>query len=312
MSKVTVITIKKFEDRLSEEELDSLALRDFGSCGKLEFDIEEAEIDRILGKEAYCGGDIPGPILTKLQKELHKDKRIKYYWQDKKSAKGFQEKLQKIGLDFEVEDKVDQDWNKYWRQGFKTIMVTKNLKVVPSWEKENDERNSIYIYPGMGFGTGNHETTFLCLKLFEEIKKELTRDSLCLDFGCGSGILGIAALKTKEMLVDFIDIDSNALDNCVVNLKENEFTKYREGHGVILRDRFSIDKKYDLVFANILENILEEEKEVLLSSLAKGGFLIVSGLLSEQEDNIRNSYNSLIYLKTLKKGDWIAILFKRN
>ncbi|MCR9203488.1 MAG: 50S ribosomal protein L11 methyltransferase [Halobacteriovoraceae bacterium] len=312
MEMIYFVTVDFVEESLSTQELDAIAIGEYESLGKVEFDIDEAKVDEILGKDAYCGGDIPEAVMQKLQDKLSEENSFKYFWQKKSNAEAFLKKVKELGLKAKLEEKEAEDWNQSWRESFKTIPVSEELSVVPSWEKTEDDKNKVFIYPGMGFGTGNHETTFLCLSLFEKVKDELPKAGRCLDFGCGSGILGIAAVKKKEMVVDFVDIDTDALDNCVMNLEFNDFNKYQEGHGIVVRDRYKVEEPYELVFANILENILQLEKNLILESLKERGFLIVSGLLKDQEKTILDEYSSLNHVETVTKGDWIAILFKKE
>ena len=161
----------------------------------------------------------------------------------------------------------------------------------------------------MGFGTGEHETTFLCLKHFEDLLEKGQTFTNCLDFGCGSGILGIAAIKRDESLVDFCDIDKNALNNCQQNLVLNFEGKDLTGNTLVSREKFKAIKKYDLIFANILENILIEEKDLLLESLSDKGILIVSGILTNQIETIKKEYSSLEVVNTYEKSDWASIAF---
>lgn len=295
---------------LGLEDLDAMAMAEFDAEGKVDFNLDEATVDKIIGKEAYCGGDIPDDVMEKLESALSGSNSNSYFWTNLEKAKSFIEKLNELGIEANLSQETEMDWNAEWRKGFRKIEVESDLAVVPSWEKEDPDFEKVFIYPGMGFGTGNHETTFLCLKLFREIRKNLKTSGTCLDFGCGSGILGIAAMKQLKSVVDFVDIDENALDNCLVNLNHNDYSDYSEGHGLILRDRFVSEKKYELVFANILENILELEQDVIINSVQKDGYLIVSGLLKGQEDNIIEKYNSLKFLKVVEKGDWVAVLFQ--
>jgi ribosomal protein L11 methyltransferase len=150
----------------------------------------------------------------------------------------------------------------------------------------------------------------LCLKLFDKISPELNSKMNCLDFGCGSGILGIGALKIKKMPTVFCDIDKDALDNCVQNLMLNLEGEDLSGTSLVIRDRYKTEK-FNLVFANILLHVLILEKQIILESLAVKGYLIVSGLLNPQVEKIVEEYSSLELVQVLSKGDWSAILFRR-
>ena len=170
----------------------------------------------------------------------------------------------------------------------------------------------------MGFGTGEHETTYLCLKAFEDLRKDqqTSNFSHLLDFGCGSGILGVAALrKMPGVYCEFCDVDTNALDNCLQNLLLN-FTKDElQAQRLVSREKFDPSERpegFDLVFANILESVLLAEKETISSSLAEGGHLIVSGVLTEQIENIVHHYSNLRHLDTYKKGDWACLVFENR
>jgi len=161
----------------------------------------------------------------------------------------------------------------------------------------------------MGFGTGDHATTFLCLRHMEDLIQAGSTFKSCLDFGCGSGILGIAAIKRSGAEVDFCDIDKNALNNCLQNLLLNFKERDLSGSGLISRDKFEKEKKYELVFANILEGILIQEKDIILGSLAQTGSLIISGILNNQVDSIINTYSELNVIKIYNKGEWSSIAF---
>jgi ribosomal protein L11 methyltransferase len=297
------------QDSFSHDELDRLALVEYGSLGKVDYNLDEASVDEILGKDAYCGGDIPEELLLRLEQEVSTSVVPSYFWEDKVDLEKFTAFLKSKSINFEIQEEEKQDWNESWRKSFQVIEVTEDLRVVPSWEASEDRSEDIYIYPGMGFGTGNHETTFLCLKIFSDIKPMLRNDLRCLDFGCGSGILGIASLKQIGAVVDFVDIDKDALDNCLLNLEHNKFQNYQSGHSLVLRERFKVTNPYPLVFANILENILELEYALIEGSVEEGGHLIVSGLLKGQEENITRVYRDFKCQTIEQKNDWVAIHF---
>ncbi len=293
--------------------VDKIAFADFECEGKHEYSMIEEDVDRVLGKEAFCGGELDEKYFDLIEKEMLESTPASYYWSEDNRALAleFSKKLLEDGYKNNIEEIKNEDWNEKWRDGFKEIVVSENLSVIPSWEKKNHSDKDLYIYPGMGFGTGNHETTYLCLKLYLEIENRINNKGDCLDFGCGSGILGIAPLKRLNTSVAFVDIDAEALDNCVMNLEINNHRDYEGEQSVILRERYNhADRQYDLVFANILENVLEAEKELLLASGKSGGFLIVSGLLNDQVENIKAVYSDLVFMKTESKGDWSAILFQ--
>ncbi len=300
-------------------ELNSYALDEYACDGVEEFSLEESRVDEILGERAYSGGDIPESLIDEVQLATTNQESFTYkyfFYQDgfEKNSSDFvffvKENFPELSLF--TDQKNFEDWNAEWKKFYAPISVSEDIEVIPEWlinTHQNKSRHQVYIYPGMGFGTGTHETTYLCLVLFDKIHHEFSSSDSCLDFGCGSGILGITAMKTREMKTQFIDIDRSALDNCTQNLVLNFENQDISGTQLTIRDRYEVSK-YDLVFANILEFVLISEKEVLLSSLKKGGYLIVSGILNHQVDNIISEYKSLKKISVVTKGDWSAILFK--
>lgn len=300
--------------------INAYALDDFGCDGIEEFALEEARVDEILGERAYSGGDIPESLIDEVQAATIDQDTITYkyffYQNDfEENAANFVFFLKENypELPLFTAQKNFEDWNAEWKKFYTPIIVSPRLEIIPEWLKDSRAHSSaakVYIYPGMGFGTGTHETTYLCLSLFDKISDDITFGSACLDFGCGSGILGIAALKIKKMPTLFCDIDKSALDNCIQNLVLNFEGEILEGTKLVIRERFSVDKKYNLVFANILEYVLLSEKETILSSLEKNGYLIVSGLLNHQVENIVSAYQPLKKVAVVSKNDWSAILFQ--
>ncbi len=304
--------------------LEKIALESFSCGGIEEFALDEANVDQILGLRAYSGFDIPDDVFREVEDETVKrfGLHFKFFFYEEGSqdqAKTFKVKVQndhpELGVTFQEEEW--KDWNAEWKKHYKSLDISPRLKVIPEWEKEEGwkkNQGAVYIIPGMGFGTGNHETTCLCLKFLDELK--LPSPNTCLDFGCGSGILGIAAMKIHKSLVDFCDIDRKALDNCFENIKLNFEESKLGGQRLVARDRYSAPPNhYHLTLANILEPVLIEEQELLISSLAPQGYLIVSGLLFDQLDGIIKLYISdkrLTFIKQETKGHWGALLFQKK
>jgi len=293
-------------------EINLKAFDEFGCEGIEEYNLDEASIDEILGREAYLGAEIPQELIEKLE---GKPQKIKYHFTGD-GAEEFKKYLNEKGFAAEVIKNSWEDWNKKWKEHYKPIVVSSELKIIPVLDDKLDfakEDGCIYIYPGMGFGTGTHETTFLCMKIFTDLFKSGFRPSDCLDFGCGSGILGIATLKLTYANVLFCDVDAQALDNCKKNLYLNFNDERLHGSSLIIRDRLKAPDGFDLVYANILENILLGESELIISSLKKGAKLIVSGLLKNQEKDFKSKFdpeNRLEKIRTEVEGDWCAILFE--
>lgn len=305
----TIVVISDDDSKLDEIQEKAFVL---GSTGIEEFSIDEPQVDAILGERSYSGADIPESVIDEVSAKASSNK-IVFYFSDLENAKKFESFVQENQVShLEIEEHLEQDWNAKWRESYQPIRISDELEVVPSWEQASCDK-SLFIYPGMGFGTGNHETTFLCLKAFAEAAATI-RPVNCLDFGCGSGILGLATyLYFPSIHVDFYDIDQAALDNTVQNVELNKFEN--KSYNLLLPgQRNLLLNKYDIVFANILKNVLEYEVDYLAHSVEKGGLLILSGLLNGQQDDILKLYaksNSNLKCKSLeKKGDWVCIVFE--
>ncbi|MBC77336.1 MAG: hypothetical protein CME64_15130 [Halobacteriovoraceae bacterium] len=300
--------------------IEAEAFKSFGCEGVQEFTLEEEEVDRILGERSYSGGDLPLEVLEEVEQTLIAEGKVKrtLYFSDPTQAQGFIEFLRGWGLEANAKAQEGEvrDWNENWKKNFKTIEVTSSFSIVPSWEKKEEDGDKIFIYPGMGFGTGNHETTFLCLKLMLEEIEDLNSIKTCLDFGCGSGILGIGASRKSQSLerVDYLDIDQEALNNTEYNIGFNSSAEAKDNKLLLPSDSDKMLSSYDLVFANILKHTLLEQADTILSKTGK--YLIVSGLLKGQEQDICVAYKQygtkLEPVKTLIKNDWSAVLFKRG
>lgn len=319
MQKYYKIKVSNYIDLPSFPEVEELAMSQFGSSGIEEFSINEQKVDELLGERSYSGADLPESVVDEVaQTVLEEAGNAKFfYFNTLEEAQAFKVYLDNKKIENKLEENEVQDWNEEWKKSYSPILVSCELEIIPSWDKETYQSkatNQIYIYPGMGFGTGNHETTFLCLKLMFDTKFDFENIS-CMDFGCGSGILGLALRKIQnKSLIDLYDIDQGALDNCKQNVELNEI-KENNLRYLLPKDKCSFKKKYNLVFANILKNVLEFEAELILSLVDERGSLIVSGLLDGQQSDIIKLYtgmdSKLIYKKELVKGDWVAVLFEK-
>ena len=300
-----------------QDELISVAMEKYECSGVENFSIDEPTVDDILGERSYSGGDIPDAEIFYVENCIETPEQIhKFFFLTNEQACSFTAYLKQNHIqDAVLKQGQVQDWNEEWKKNFRSIKVSDRFKVVPSWEKKELQSDELYIYPGMGFGTGSHETTFLCLSLLTQLP--LHQINTCFDFGCGSGILGLATTKLTSMSqVACYDIDEQALKNVEQNIAINEFRS--DIFELILpKDYPSFrNKKYEIVFANILLKTLKSESSNILSHLIGGSFLILSGLLRGQDQEIIDHFLSmqtkLKLLKVVYKGDWVAILMEQE
>lgn len=188
----------------------------------------------------------------------------------------------------DITEVAEQDWVRLTQSQFEPIHITDRLWIVPSWHTAPDAQAiNLILDPGLAFGTGSHPTTFLCLQwLTEQVKGQET----VLDYGCGSGILAIAAAKFGARQVLGVDIDDNALiaahDNAVVNQVALE----------LRHSRTPLDDRFDLVVANILTNPLCVLAPLLAGCVAPGGKLALSGVLAPQAQQVISAYAPFIDL----------------
>lgn len=201
------------------------------------------------------------------------------------------------------------DWIEIWRKHFKPIHIGKKVVVVPEWisyDKADDEI-IVKLDSNMAFGTGEHETTSTCLELLQEY---ITPDSVCIDVGCGSGILGIAAVKLGAKSAYLTDIDPVAVESATHNTKLNCV----ENSTVVALSNLLDDASIagDIVLANITADILEMLAPSIPRNLKKGGTLILSGIIDCKLDGVIAAYKAqnLMLDRHVKKGEWNALSFK--
>lgn len=296
--------------------LEEMAMERYNALGIEEYSLTEPEVDALLGERSYSGGDLPESVLDEVEENaLGKPGNYRFFFNHKNDAEEFKSKTQKLVLaEVQIEEHVSEDWNAEWKKHYTPILVNETFEIIPSWmtDYKSQTENKIYIYPGMGFGTGSHETTFLCLKLLTE---QITFPvKTALDFGSGSGILGLGTLILyPDAQVDFYDIDSEANKNCYQNAELNNLQEH--AFRLLLPEfRDKLKSQYDLVFANILESILMLEKDYLISITRQNGGLVLSGLLRPQVEGIIKAYTEggMKLVQKLEKGDWAALYMVKS
>ena len=194
----------------------------------------------------------------------------------------------------------ETDWVKLSQSQFKPIYIKNRIEIVQSWnEIENPKLINIILDPGLAFGTGAHPTTHLCTEwLIDNVSKE----KKVLDYGCGSGILAIAAHKLGAKIVKGVDIDPQA----IIASKENGAINQCDIQWLNTDKNFKFQA--DLVIANILSSALSVLAPLLASYCSPKGKIALSGILESQESQIKKIYSPWFkFEKTLKNGGWICL-----
>lgn len=196
----------------------------------------------------------------------------------------------------------DKDWEREWMENFHAMQFGKRLWICPSWREipEPDAVN-VMLDPGLAFGTGTHATTALCLQWLDGL--ELSGKTV-LDFGCGSGILGVAAVKLGASAMVGIDIDPQALQATRENALRNHVSAQVEA----FLPEHAPAQQYNVVLANILAAPLRELKETIAGYCQSGGQIILSGILVEQAEEIANLYSEFFIIDHIAhSGEWACI-----
>lgn len=313
-----VVEIKNISSDLIDD-LVSVAISDFHSSGVQN---QEVNIDSFSGLD-----DIPTDILTMSGEFTQEQSDLveKYFFSEVQEKacfyfEGTQEEINKNGggfvtflkteleLDSELIIRENEEWRDSYKKFFTHAVIDSSLVVLPDWNANNNDfskyNKKLLLIPGMGFGTGGHETTRLCLQFLNK----MTPTDLVLDLGCGSGILGNYCELFLSSHVDYVDVDQDALDNCRENRIVNGIDNVPN---IYLRENFVVNKKYDVVLANILKPVLEAESENIINAVSENGQIIFSGLLTNQYEDLLGYYREKFQIEfkvdLLQEGEWVAL-----
>ncbi|MBK7422006.1 MAG: 50S ribosomal protein L11 methyltransferase [Propionivibrio sp.] len=201
---------------------------------------------------------------------------------------------------FTQEDVAEQNWVQLTQSQFDPIRVSGRLWIVPSWHQAPDPEAIILVLdPGMAFGTGSHPTTRLCL---EWLERSVTPGLSVLDYGCGSGILAIAAAKLGAADVLGVDIDLQAVSAATSNAERNNVS------ACFVDSAQEIKGQFDIVVANILSNPLRALAPAICSHVRPGGKLALSGILAEQSEELLATYAPYLALSVADTRDgWVCL-----
>lgn len=203
-------------------------------------------------------------------------------------------------IDFEIEMVAEQDWVRLTQSQFEPIQISSRLWITPTWHEAPDVNAiNLRLDPGLAFGTGSHPTTHLCLQWLDN---HVTGGEKVLDYGCGSGILAIAALKLGARSAIGVDIDPQAIIASNHNAEQNHVQAT-----FVLPDALP-NGQFDIVIANILANPLRVLGEMLAHRTKIGGYIVLSGILAEQIDEMTAIYSQWFDLSpTITLDGWACI-----
>jgi ribosomal protein L11 methyltransferase len=204
---------------------------------------------------------------------------------------------------YKVEQLEDKDWEREWMENFHPMKFGERLWICPSWREipEPDAVN-VMLDPGLAFGTGTHPTTALCLEWLEGL--DLSGKTV-IDFGCGSGILAIAAIKLGAEKVIGIDIDPQALQASRDNAERNGVADQLE---VFLPQNQPEGLIADVVVANILAGPLRELAPIIKGLVKPNGDLAMSGVLDTQAEDVANHYRDELHIDPIvEQSEWCRI-----
>ena len=260
--------------------------------------------DTLLEKDTRCS-----TIHFYLPSERQLDETVKF----------LKERLQAEKIEYELSTKsvLESDWAENWKQYYHTRKIGERLVVRPSWENYAPIENEVVVVldPGMSFGTGEHETTHLCLELLE---KTIRGGERVLDAGAGSGILSIASIKLGASSVTAVDIDKTAVEIAKKNARENGIPR---GQGTMLCGDLldtefakTVGGRYDILVANIVADVIIPAAPVFFEKMNRGAVLIVSGIIEWRAGDVKNALKQAGFrkLEVFTENDWTAIMAKKR
>ena len=242
--------------------------------------------------------------------------RVKFYVTDDEDGRAQLEQYTRgLGWEYTVTPLSDNDWAYSWQKYYKPLEIGQRLYVVPEWERGNpvpDGRCAFYLNPGLTFGTGSHASTQLCL---EGVEAHTIPGKPVLDLGCGSGILSIAALCMGASTAVAVDIDPKAVDVAYENAALNGIGKdrYTVRAGNVISDRKLAaelaQKKYHLVLANIVADVIIPLSAQVPDLLAEGGVFLCSGIIDTRAHEVEAALkkNGLTVTRKREKNGWVAL-----
>ena len=261
-------------------------------------EVEQAAASSDVLVKCYVAEDVAGETIPAILRDIENAKALS----DGAIAFGTLEDTKRL---------VDgDDWIDVWKKHFRPIHLGK-IVVVPEWIDYTlvEGEHIVLLDSNMAFGTGEHETTSQCVELMQEY---ITPASVCIDVGCGSGILGISAVKLGAPKAYLTDIDPIAVESSLHNARLNGVAeKCVVAHSNLLDDT---DIQADVMMANITGEVLKMLAPSIPKNLKKDGVLILSGIIESRLEMVKTAYEAvgMTVVREQRKGEWFALVLKHN
>ncbi len=291
--KISVETTPEAEEAVAE-----LLNRTLHDTASTSFDLKR----RVSAVSVYSSGPLPGKLRNKIRDGL--------------------DRIGKCGLTIHpgrisIAKIRHEDWAESWKRHFHPIEAGQSLLIKPSWSRQAARKGQavVILDPGLSFGTGQHPTTWFCLREIARFKQAgRSASPSLLDLGCGSGILAIAAAKLGFQPVTAIDFDPEAVRVARANARVNGVSnKIRIARGDVSK-LTAPQKRFDVVCANLISNLLLAERQKIVAPMNPGGILLLAGILKSEFSEVQRAYEErglkLISAKTEK--EWRSGIFRLN
>lgn len=236
---------------------------------------------------------------------------VAYFKLENNDVQTIQEDVQKVLQGIAI-DSIEhahmpaRNWNESWEKNFEAVEISDFCYVYADFHtKKTGFEQYIKIAPKMAFGTAHHETTYMMMQQMREIHFDSCD---VLDFGCGSGILAVLAKKLQAKSVLAVDVEAPAVENALEHASINKVQ-----YDVELGDIHTVpDQKYQIILANVNQNVLIADAKELIDRLDKNATLLLSGILIKDKQRILDAYSSLKLEDIIERGKWLCFRMKNN
>lgn len=261
-------------------------------------ELRELFEDLVFSLGVTCTQETTGGFIIRDEDELDEvEFGLREYAKSLQNALG-----REIEFKITKSQKENKDWLNEYKKNVRPIEIGK-FYIHPSWEESKDGFENIIIDPALAFGSGHHESTSACI---EYLQKYATIGKSALDVGCGSGILSIALAKLG-CVVDACDTDEQAVQSSQKNAELNGVKFNQIWTGSVA----NLDKKYDIVVANIIADVILMLKNDLINLLKESSYLVLAGVLDKYETRILEAFSSLKLVESQTKNEWKSFVFQK-